>query len=84
MNKTLILIKIALINLFSNNKFAASKKGKKAAAWTMVLLPAGVMLYISVVYSFLLMEALPTESRVIKPGLINKNTFLIFFTHFIF
>ncbi|MEA5017282.1 MAG: ABC transporter permease [Erysipelotrichaceae bacterium] len=80
MNKTLILIKIALINLFSNNKFAASKKGKKAAAWTMVLLPAGVMLYISVVYSFLLMEALPTESRFIMPVLMTIMTFVMLIT----
>ena len=77
MSKTLLLMKMALINLFSNNKFAIGQKNKKSFVWAVLLVPAGAMLYISVVYSVMLINVLPQESRFIMPVLMSIMTFLI-------
>lgn len=77
MSKTLLLMKMALINLFSNNKFAIGQKNKKSFVWAVLLVPAGAMLYISVVYSVMLINVLPQESRFIMPVLMSIMTFLM-------
>ena len=77
MSKTLLLMKMALINLFSNNKFAIGQKNKKSFVWAVLLVPAAAMLYLSVVYSLMLINVLPPESRFIMPVLMSILTFLM-------
>ncbi|MDD4642398.1 MAG: hypothetical protein PHG99_02710 [Erysipelotrichaceae bacterium] len=77
MTKTLLLVKMALINLFSNNRFASANKKKRGYLFSVLLVPAGAMLYISVVYALLLINALPNESRFIMPVLMNIMTFMV-------
>ena len=77
MTKTLMLIKIELLNLFGNNNFARKKSGKKAISVFTFIAPAGVMLYISVLYSFLLMDSLPVGSQYIMPVLMTILSFIV-------
>lgn len=77
MTKTFMLIKIELLNLFANNNFARKKGGKKAITVLTFLMPAGVMLYISLIYSFLLMDTLPVGSKYVMPILMTILSFIL-------
>jgi len=77
MTKTFMLIKIELLNLFGNNNFARKRGGKKAISIFSFLVPAGLMLYISLLYSFLLMDTLPVDSKFVMPILMTILSFIL-------
>lgn len=59
MNKMVTLIKMELVNLFTSSSTSFSTRKKKGFRMMLVIMPAGLLLWLSCLYSFVLLVSVP-------------------------